>query len=225
MVSAFLAKVSHVRKGLVIVGVILLVLGAVLAFVPLVSQSVQQTGSASSSGFTGYVWDNNGIFLPAMVKVSWTSSSDAAFFYITCTNTITQSQAQAANFNLTSSCNGMKTYGAQTTSFGGQTYNYDTGTSGSQSITVPGGGTLLFQGTSTGGSTINITANYPEPLIGLILLIVGVLLLLVGLVTGAKKPKAQTPPQAWGPGQQPGGAPSAGGPGASGQSWQQPPAQ
>ncbi len=220
MVGAFLSKVSHVRTGIVIVGVILLVLGAVLAFVPLVTQSVQQTGSSSSSGFSGYVWDNNGIILPATVKISWTATSTSEFFYITCTNTITQSEAQASNFNLTSSCNGMKTYGAQSTTFGGQTYNYDSGTSGSQSISVPGGGTLLFQGASGTGGTINISASYPEPLIGLILLIVGVLILLVGLVLKSKKRVAAAPPQAWGPGQ-PGAGPAVQ-PGPPGQ-WQQPP--
>ncbi len=219
MVRAFQSKVSHVRTGIVIVGVILLVLGAVLAFVPLVTQSVQQTGSSSSSGFSGYVWNNNGIVLPATVKISWSASSTVMFLYITCTNTITQSQAQAANFNI-SSCNGMQSYGAQSSTFLGQTIHYDTGTSGSQSISVPAGGTLLFSGGSGSPTTINISASYPEPLIGFILLIVGVLILLVGLVLKSKKRAAAAPPQAWGPGQ-PGAGPAVQ-PGPPGQ-WQQPP--
>lgn len=200
------------RKGLLIVGVILLVLGIVLAFVPLVTQSVSSTeSSGTSTGSYVYVWNNNGVILPATVKVSWTAPDTTEFFYFSCTNSLSASTVQSTSFNLTQQCNGLQTYGASSVTSGGQTINYDTGTSASQSISVPAGGTLIFGGVPASGSeTISITATYPEPLFGLILIILGVLLAVVGVVLKAKRkgpkvPKGQQPPpQQWGPqGQQP----------------------
>lgn len=199
-----------VRTGIVIVGVVLLVLGLVLAFVQLVPQTADATETGSSNSNAGeYVWNDNGIILPASLTVTWTATTPTLYIVVTCSNTLSASEVESSSFNITTGCSNFQSYGASSVSFEGETLHYTEGTSGSQSVTVSAGGTLIFGGVPTeDGTTDNVdsTVTTPEPLIGLIFILLGVLLLIVGLVLRKKSPKpTAAPAQAWGaPGQQQG---------------------
>jgi hypothetical protein len=210
------------RTGTVIVGVVLILIGAVLMFYPLVpsSSTFQSTyylscGSSSAGACLNYtVFDASpALFGGTMAKLSWTSSSAIEFLALTCSGQVTTSDIShdtAAQLNSACGTN-------QTVSSGGSP-----STSGSYTFTIPSSGTLIFAAGSitTPGPSVSVTLTYTEPLAGAALLIIGVIVLIVGAVRKSAKPKPTPsgPPQAWTPGQptapgaQPPGAPAPWGP-------------
>ncbi|MDE1878941.1 MAG: hypothetical protein KGI89_00185 [Euryarchaeota archaeon] len=215
------------RKGLVIVGVVLLALGAVLMFVPLIPSTISSTASnpSANGGMIGYNIYQSSFSLTGGTtgKFSFSSPSPVDIAVITCSRAVTTSQLQqattSAQFN--AACGTNTTYG--TTQVGG--FSFSNGTSGSFSVTIPSGGTLIWFALSGQNSppTVTVTTTYTSPLLGLVLLVIGVLLLLLGVALKSKKQKQAAtslpPPQPWGP---PSGQGVAS-PGAPPPAWQQPP--
>jgi uncharacterized membrane protein len=173
------------RTGLFIVGVILLILGAVLIAVPLIPSSSSFTaynGSTSTIPFNIYTASP---LIPTSAHLSWTSPTNTSFEAWTCSNAVTSSELQnvstQAEFN--AKC-GTTTVVANTS-----------GTSGSYSFTIPGGGSLVYTAFSFGGTgstapSVSTTLTGTEPLAGLALVILGVILLILGVALKSKKQKA-----------------------------------
>ncbi len=215
------------RTGLVVVGLILLILGAVLLFIPILpgntnfsAVSPTQCVSQATCQVSYNIYEASPSLLGGTsAKFTWSSPSTIFFHAVTCTNAVSGSQLSSATttaqFN--AAC-GTSNVIANTT-----------GTGGTYTFTIPSGGSFVFFGISAGTSSVtgSSTLTATEPLLGLVILVVGLLLLIVGAATTSKKKKAarSAPPQPWGaPG--PGGAPPAGSaPGAPPQAWQQPPPQ
>lgn len=160
------------RIGIVVVGVVLLVIGAVLLFVPLTPQPAQ---TLSSSSAAPYEFQVSGFSITGSmpVSVSWTSNTSVILAAVACSGTCSGNVSSLSGVVL------------------------QTGTSGSFTLSVPDGGTVaIVAESSTGGpssTTVNVTTAQTS--IGSILLIVGILLLIVGLVLKRKssKPMAASP--------------------------------
>jgi hypothetical protein len=152
------------RSGLVIVGIILLVLGGVLMYVPLVPQSTVTVTYASpyAANVTGFTPTGS---IPG--TVTWSSSSSTEAILYVCTGAVHAF-----------SCNGT------------QSTQYENGTSGSFSFSVHSGGTILI-GTS---GTISATVKLAEVTIGFVVLVIGAVILLLGVVLRGKKPAAAAAP-------------------------------
>jgi uncharacterized membrane protein len=178
------------RKGLFIVGVILLILGAVLIAVPLIpSTSSFSAASASGSGSAAgsqIAWNiySASPAIPTYAKLSWTSPVTVYFVAYTCSNDVSSSELNDAN----SSGQFEKDCGTN------QSVGNTSGTSGSYSFTVPAGGSLVFtafQFTNSSTSTqVSATLTGTEPLLGLVLVVLGIILLILGVVLKSKKQKA-----------------------------------
>jgi uncharacterized membrane protein len=165
-----------VRIGLVVVGIVLLVLGAVLLFVPLVPQSSQTV--SSDSAVPGEVFSVSGFSLTGSIPVtiSWTSDSPVIVAAATCSGNCESSNV--------SSVSGVTT---------------QTGTSGTINLNQPDGGEVgFFVVSESPGGHANATFNVKTALtsVGSILLIVGILVLILGVVlrSGPKNPPASAPP-------------------------------
>ena len=161
------------RKILVAIGLVLVILGAVLIFVPIV-QASNQTVSESSP----YVANLTGISITGTIPgtISWSSNVQVTFIAASCTSV-------SFSGNLLSPCPGFSIIGNQN------------GTSGSMTFNVKSGSTL-FAGIVSGGSGAQaaVTVTVALTKIGTVLLIVGVIVLLLGVVLKSKAPKAPTAP-------------------------------
>ena len=205
------------RKGLVGVGIVLAIVGAVLLFVPLFPStiSVPASNTAGNGGTIGY-----NVYASSFSLVGGTSGTFAFsaptsvdIAVITCTNAVTTSQlgqvTSDAQFN--ADCGTNTTYG--TSSING--ISFSNGTAGSFAVHIPSGGSLVWFALSGQSSppTVTVTMTLTSPLGGLVLLVLGIVLLLVGVVLKSKKPKTPpgTPmaPQPWTPPGQPAPAGSA----------------
>lgn len=161
------------RMGMVVVGIVLLIVGAALMFVPL-SPQPQQTLTQSSTT-TPYAFTISGISITGSIpiSVSWSSNTSVLLVAVACSGSCSSGNVSALS-------------GA----------TIQTGTSGTFSLNVPTGGTVeIAVGTITGGAS-STTLNVKTALttVGTIVLIVGILLLIVGLVLkGRPKPMAQPP--------------------------------
>jgi uncharacterized membrane protein len=153
------------RLGFVIVGVILLIIGAAISFVPVVGQ-----GSNNLTANNPYTANATGFSITGSIpaSVTWTSSGSVDFIVGTCSNT-------------------------SPTCSGGTTHEWwqNDSTGGTIAFSIPTGGQVIFgilttNATTTGSATLTLA----ETSIGLILIIVGILLLIVGLVLKSKKQKA-----------------------------------
>lgn len=202
-----------------VVGLVLVILGAVLLYVPLVpsSETFQATDGFSCAESGASTCVNYSLFdaSPAllggtMAKLTFSSSGPVFFTAITCSKTVTTSQLQSA----TSNAQAQAVCGTEDVVYNGTQEGAQT--SGSASFSIPSSGTLIFVAISDGpGPSVSTSLTYSEPLAGFILLIVGILLLLVGLVAKGKKAKAAAAaagPQPWNPNQPT--PPGAVGPGA-----------
>jgi uncharacterized membrane protein len=176
------------RTGLFIVGVILLIVGAVLIAVPLIPGSSSWTASTASSGnpcSAGCNLYSASPLVPTFAKLSWTSPTSVYFIAITCSGALTSSDLKNDNSSqLDSACGTMTTVGNSS------------GTSGSYSFTIPAGGSLVFLAVYTGGGsgtapTVSSTLTGTEPLLGLAILILGIVLLILGVALKSKKQKAE----------------------------------
>lgn len=160
------------RIGMVVVGVVVLIIGAALMFVPLSPQPSQTLTQTSES--TPYAFTISGISLTGSIpiSVSWTSNTTITLLAVACSGT----------------CGNLSTLSGVT---------LQTGTSGSFSLSVPTGGTVEIGTITTGGTPSSTTVNVTTALttVGTILLVVGILLLIVGLVL-KRKPKGMAQPPA-----------------------------
>jgi hypothetical protein len=196
------------RIGWVIVGLILLILGAVLIIMPLFNQPISNVAGASNSVSSGTpaAFQLKSYGVPYYMSMTWSSSAST---------TVTVQSCSSVDPN-TAACNGASTLAS------------DSGTSGTLTWTAAAGAWIEISTTSSGSVTISV--NGSSPLLGFILAIPGILVLIVGLVRKKKQkvPKGQPPAQAWQPGQQgqevQPGPPAQWGPPQQGQ-WQQPPPQ
>lgn len=142
------------RPGLVVVGVVLLVVGAALLFVPLIpqaSQTVTYQKTSYSANLTGYSLTGS-----VAGSLAWNSNRTIEFLFVTCP---------------TSTC-----------SSGAFTLQDQNGTSGTFSFSVPSGGQIVA-GILSGppGSSATVKLTLTEPTYGSVLLVGGVLVLVVGL--------------------------------------------
>lgn len=162
------------RIGMVVVGVVVLIIGAALMFVPLSPQPSQTLTQSSTS--TPYAFTISGISLTGSIpiSVSWTSNTTVLLVAVACSGSCSSGNVSALS-------------GA----------TIQTGTSGSFTLNVPTGGTVeIAVGTITGSAsstTVNVTTALTT--VGTILLVVGILLLIVGLVL-KRKPKGMAQPPA-----------------------------
>jgi len=158
------------RIGIVIVGIVLLVIGAVLMFVPVAAQSAQNVDTSSSSPYA--VLSVSGFSLTGNipVSVSWTASGTVEVISAACSASCDTGNASAIS---------------------GVTIQ--TGTSGSFTLNQPDGGEILVGAInpSLSGAGQNVTFNITTALtsVGTILLFVGIVILIVGVVLRGK-PKA-----------------------------------
>jgi uncharacterized membrane protein len=161
------------RVGMVVVGVVLLVIGAVLLFVPVAPQPSQTMNESSIE--TPYAFQISGFSITGNmpITVSWTSNTSVTLLAVACTG--------SCNSGNISTLSGVEV---------------QTGTSGTFNMNVPSGGTVeIGAAPLTGGpstTTVNVTTS--ETTIGSILLIVGILLLIVGLVLKRKSKAMSAPP-------------------------------
>lgn len=153
------------RLGIVVTGLVILVIGAVLMFVPLVPQASQTTtGSApfavlSVSGFsiTGSI----------PVAISWSAPTTVIVAAAACSHC-------SSNVSTVSGV------------------ILQTGTSGSFTLDQPNGGEIAFAAVnSTGGPSPTVTYKITTALstVGSVLLIVGIIVLIIGVVLKSKKAK------------------------------------
>ena len=161
------------RAGIVVVGIVLLLIGAVLLFVPVSSQAAQNINESGATVQVGGFSITGNI----PVAVSWTSSEPVTFYAAACTGT-------CASGSITS-LSGLK---------------IQNGTSGSFMINQPNGGQIAFGFVPTNISSTSATAtvNMTTALttVGSVLLIVGILILIAGAVMRSKsKMVAMPPPQ------------------------------
>jgi hypothetical protein len=154
------------RMGLVVVGVVLLLIGAVLLFVPVVPQSNETVSSNSELPY--YAASISGFALTGStpVSVSWSVNG----------STPVEIVAGAC----TSSCANATQISSITT---------QNATSGSFTLNQPNGGSILM-GVVYGGGPVTVTFKIATALstVGTALLVIGILVLIAGLVLG-RKPK------------------------------------
>ncbi len=184
------------RLGIAVVGVILLVLGAVLLFVPLSPQPNQNvtSGSVSTGGSGVSIFSVSGFSLTGNipVSISWSAPTAVVIGAVACSGT------------------------CQNPSTSGSGVAVQTGTSGTFTLNQPDGGEIGLVAITTAGSAVTVTFKITTALttVGSILLILGILLLIVGVVL---KSKSGAPA--------PVGAPPASPPPATTESTTAPPAQ
>ncbi len=173
------------RLGIVVVGVILLILGAVMLFVPLSPQPDQNvpSGSPSAPGSGVAIFSVSGYSLTGNipVSISWSAPTAIVVGAVACSGTCQNPSPSASGAT-------------------GQT-----GTSGTFSLNQPNGGEIELIAFTTAGSAVTVTFKITTALttVGSILLILGILLLIVGVVLKSKSrapapaaAPAATPPPA-----------------------------
>lgn len=158
------------RIGWVVVGIVLLLIGAVLLFVPVVPQANETVSSSSSTPYyaanvTGFSLTGN---IP--VAVSWSTSGNASVSII----------AGAC----TSSCQSLSQVSSLT---------FQNGTSGSFTLNQPDGGSIVMGVASSGSSNVTFKISTALTTVGTILAIVGILLLIVGIVLRKKSKGSASP--------------------------------
>ncbi|MCI4336110.1 MAG: hypothetical protein L3K17_02805 [Thermoplasmata archaeon] len=160
------------RAGIVVVGVVLLVIGAALLFVPLSPQPAQTLTQSSETTPAGFTIAGFSITGNIPITVTWSSNTTVLIVAVACSGT-------CANENL-STLSGVT----------------QTGTSGTFSLNVPTGGQVWIAAGSLAGAPSSTTVNVKTALttVGSLLLILGVLLLLVGLVLKSKSKAMRAPP-------------------------------
>lgn len=158
------------RIVIVVVGIVLIILGAVLAFVPLATAASQEV--TSSAPYVANITAAFSITGTVPLTISWTSGSTTSMILGAC------DKVNSGASNISGSCTN-----AQITT--------QTGTSGSWNVNVKPGGAIVA-GCFTSGCTANITVKEGQTVIGDILLILGIVVLIVGVVLKSK-PKAAPP--------------------------------
>ena len=169
------------RSGVLAVGLVLAIIGAVVLEYPLFPQSVC-SGSVGDNYLPNFPAGGpppiecqvKTELMPIQLVVSWTSNGTGTFFLYLCTTNETFTSGQPV---LPPDC----TFTAS-----------QTGTSGaSGTFSASSGEYLLLYFTSTHGSSAQATTKSTQPLVGLPLLVLGVIVVLAGIAM--RKTAAQTP--------------------------------
>jgi uncharacterized membrane protein len=166
------------RASLLIVGAILVVIGLVLAFVPLIQSISQDTvaNTTTESVFQGYAWNITGFAITGSIPItiSWTASGPVKTELVICSG---------GGFNGYFYCAGTPSWPSN-----------QSGTSGTASFSAPSGSSLLFAMYSQNATTGHVNGELAESTIGLIIVIVGIILLIVGVVLKGKHTSHVTTP-------------------------------
>ncbi|MCI4352996.1 MAG: hypothetical protein L3K14_06370 [Thermoplasmata archaeon] len=160
------------RMGLLVVGVIVAIVGAVLLFVPLVAQSNQTVSTGSTTPFVLLSVSGFSLTGSIPVGVSWTATSSVTVVAASCTAACLSSNATSI-----SGLSGL---------------TYQTGKSGSFTLNQPNGGEVIVGALNLGtGSPANVTFKVTTALstVGTVLLVVGIVVLIVGVVLKSGKAK------------------------------------
>jgi uncharacterized membrane protein len=163
-----LVEGSSMRPVLVVVGIVLLIVGAVLLFEPVVPQANQTITSSSNPPFVVESVSGYSLTGSIAVHISWTASSPVEVIAAAC----------AANCNANSSASGA---------------TLQSGTSGSFTLNQPNGGEIAFgafNSTSFKGGNATFTISTALATVGTLLLVVGIIVFLAGLVLKSDKAKA-----------------------------------
>ncbi|MGD0257186.1 MAG: hypothetical protein ABSB90_04825 [Thermoplasmata archaeon] len=153
------------RVGLVIVGIVLLIVGAAVLFVPLVPQPNETVSASSSAPY--YAASVSGFSLTGSqpIAVSWTSSGPSVTVIAGACSGSCQSQSQVSSIT------------------------YQNGTSGSFTLSQPNGGSILMGVLYTGAANVTFKITTALSTVGTILLVVGILILIIGVVLKSKRAK------------------------------------
>ncbi|HEV8050210.1 MAG TPA: hypothetical protein VGP88_06415 [Thermoplasmata archaeon] len=159
------------RPVLVVVGIVLLIVGAVLLFEPVVPQANQTVSNNSNVPFVVESVSGYSLTGSIVVHISWTSASPVEVIAASC----------AANCNANSSASGVSGITLQT------------GTSGSFTLNQPNGGEIAFgaynpTGASGGNATFTISTALAT--VGTLLIVVGIIVFIAGLVLKSDKARA-----------------------------------
>ncbi len=159
------------RGGVVAIGIVLLVIGAVLAFVPLIQAASQDVSESSPAAYNISALFSITGTVP--LSISYTSSQTVDILVGTC-DSVTYSpsgQPQCSNPSISSQ------------NASGGTFNVNV---------KPGGAVVIGL---LGPGTATVTVKEGQTTAGDILLILGIVLVLVGLVLrGRARPVSPTPP-------------------------------
>jgi hypothetical protein len=162
------------RIGWVIVGVVLLIVGAALLFVPVTPQPNQTVSSSSDLPY--YAASVSGFSLTGTmpVAVTWTSSGPTVSVVAGACSSTCNNQSQVSS--LTS----------------------QSGASGSFTLNQPNGGSILMGVLYAGSGVANVTFKITTALttVGTILVPIGIILLIVGVVAKKKGAIAPAAPMA-----------------------------
>lgn len=147
------------RAGLVVVGVVVLIVGAALLFVPILPQA----NATVTYERAGYEANITGFSLTGSIAgtLAWNANQTVEFVFVSCP---------------TGPC-----------SSGASTIETQNGTSGSISFSVPSGGEVgarIVAGPPGASATVKLTLS--EPTWGSILVVAGVVILLAGLLLRRK---------------------------------------
>ncbi len=157
------------RIGWLVAGVVLLVIGAVMLFVPLVPQGSQTVQASSSAPF--YAGNVSGFSLTGNipVSVSWTATTGVEVVAAACS-------AQCDSGNIASLSD----------------LTIQNGTSGSFTLNQPNGGSIIMgiATSSSGGAQATFKVTTALSTVGTILVVVGIVLVIVGVVLRSKKARA-----------------------------------
>jgi uncharacterized membrane protein len=162
----------RMRPVIVVVGIVLLIVGAVLLFEPVVPQANQTITSQSSppvdiESVSGYSLTGS-----IAVHIAWTSVAPVTVVAATC----------SANCNYNSSASGV---------------TLQSGTSGSFTLNQPNGGEIAFGAinlTSGKGGNATFTISTALATVGTLLIVVGILLVIAGVILKSDKARSAVQP-------------------------------
>jgi len=162
---------------MMVVGVVLVVIGVALMYVPLSPQPNQQVWYTEPRGDQGYVGSVSGWSITGSipVAVSWSANGSTSVSVLAGTCSGNCSNGQVSDVT------------------------YQNGTSGSFTLNQPNGGSVAMGVLSFNGAAESVTFKITTALttVGAGLLILGIILVIVGLVVRSKRksaPEAAPPP-------------------------------
>ncbi len=200
------------RKGWLVIGVVLGVVGAVLLVVPAFPSNASFRAFAPGECVDCqpvYNVYHSGFSLPGgtNARFSWSSPSTVTFVAVTCSRSVSPNELDSAH----GSEQQARDCGTN------RTVADVVGTSGSYSFTIPAGGSLVFYAvsSSTTPPTVTTTLTSALPLLGLVLIGLGAVCGGLAVLVRPRAPEEVPPSAPPAPEPPPGSAPSpdSGGPG------------
>lgn len=188
------------RLELVIIGVLLVVLGAFLTFFPVLP---------SGSGTSGVVFQAKSLVAPSYNSVTWTNGTVNSYVEVVDCGTSQPSTISSSSATADQVCSGS----------GGTLITSGTGVSGSMAFQVPSGDWVVVASFSGPSGTLQLGTSYSGSaslgVVGFPLMIIGVVMMVAGAVLKSHKAtaraeaarRAQAQQQAWPPYGQPYGEP------------------